>query len=74
MSDDEIFEPEPVLDVSFLICGERYECYRFPTGDEDMQLEGPSGYRRHSPNELLALILTGSYEVIIRDQEDAGLN
>ena len=74
MPDDEIFEPEPVLDVSFLIGGERYECYRFPRGDEDMQLEGPSGYRLHSPNELLALILTGHYEVIIRNQEDAGLN
>ena len=71
MSEESI---EPVLPVSFLIEGKRYEVYRAPEDGEDMQLEGEDGYLLHGPNELLAMILTGAYKVIIRDEEESTLN
>ena len=65
---------EPVLPVYFLIDGKRYEVYRAPEDGEDMQLEGEDGYLLHGPDELLAMILTGAYKVIIRDEEESTLN
>ena len=67
-------EPEPVLPVFFLSDGKRYEGYRAPEDGEDMQLEGEDGYLLHGPNDLLAMILSGAYRVIVREEEQVNFN
>ena len=67
-------EPDRVLPVFFLIDGKRYEVYRAPEDGEDMQLEGEDGYLLHGPNDLLAMILSGAYRVIVREEEQVNFN
>jgi hypothetical protein len=74
MSGKKNTEAEPILPVSFLIGGKRYEVYRLPKDGQDMQLEGPDGYFLHGPDDLLAMILAGRYKVINRRESEAKFN
>jgi len=65
---------QPVLPVSFLVDGDRYEVYRFPEGDNDMILEGEEGHMEFAPEHLLAAILSGKMEVVQRNGPDSDLD